>query len=119
MNRVTHFDILSENPEKLIQFYSKIFGWKFTKWEGPMEYWMISTGEGPGIDGGLSLKSPESSSANTIEIENLDETVAMIEKHGGVILSPKMAIPGIGWFAMFKDSDDNEFGLMEEDPNAK
>jgi predicted enzyme related to lactoylglutathione lyase len=119
MNRVTHFDILSEDPAKLIEFYESVFGWKFNKWEGPMEYWMISTGEGPGIDGGMSLKGPQSSNANTIDIEDLDETIEKIQENGGILLSPKSAIPGVGWFAMFKDSEDNVFGLMQEDPSAE
>lgn len=118
MNRVVHFDILADEPEKLIDFYGKVFGWKFTKWDGPMEYWMISTGEGDGIDGGLSKRSPDSSSVNTIEIENLDETIAKVEENGGTVISPKMAIQGVGWFALFKDAENNIFGLMQDDPEA-
>ena len=39
---------------RAIQFYQTLFGWKFQKWDGPMPYWLISTGEGePGINGGL------------------------------------------------------------------
>ena len=37
MPKVTHFDMSGENPEKLIPFYKSIFGWGFTRWEGPME----------------------------------------------------------------------------------
>lgn len=48
MNRVVHFDILAEKPEQLIKFYRKVFGWTFEKWDGPMDYWMIMTGEGDG-----------------------------------------------------------------------
>ena len=33
MNRVVHFEILTENPEKLSKFYSNVFGWKFEKWD--------------------------------------------------------------------------------------
>jgi predicted enzyme related to lactoylglutathione lyase len=119
MNRVVHFDILTEDPGKLSKFYSDVFGWKFEKWDGPMEYWMIMTGEGPGIDGGMGLKGPQSANANTISVENLEETLEKVEAHGGTIIAPKDAIPGIGWFAMFKDSDDNVFGLMQDDPQAK
>lgn len=119
MNRVTHFDILSDEPEKLTEFYSKVFGWQFTKWEGPMEYWLISTGEGAGIDGGLSRKSPQALNVNTIQVENLDEIIGKIQENGGVIVSPKMAIPSIGWTAAFKDADDNVFNLMQDDPQAK
>jgi predicted enzyme related to lactoylglutathione lyase len=115
VNRVVHFDILAENPEKLINFYGKVFEWKFEKWDGPMDYWMIMTGEGDGIDGGLSRKSPQASSTNTIDVQDLDAMLVKITTHGGTIINPKMAIPGIGWFALFKDAEDNVFGLMQED----
>lgn len=118
LNRVVHFDILAENPEQLIDFYGKVFGWTFEKWNGSMDYWMIMTGEGDGIDGGLSRKSPQASSANTIDVQDLDAMLVKITTHGGTIINPKMAIPGIGWFALFKDAEDNVFGLMQEDNEA-
>ena len=56
MPRITHFDIPSDNPERAQKFYQDIFGWKFDKWDGPMEYWMIRTGDDsqPGINGGMA-----------------------------------------------------------------
>src|ERR1019366_686207 len=55
MPRPTHFEIPAENPERAMQFYSSVLGWKFNKWPGPVDYWLISTGDPgePGIDGGL------------------------------------------------------------------
>src|SRR5918993_4170444 len=55
MGRVVHFEIHAENPERAIAFYRELFGWEFTRWEGPMPYWLIRTGGAgePGIDGGL------------------------------------------------------------------
>ncbi len=119
MNRVTHFEIIADDPERLHKFYSTVLGWRFEKWEGPMEYWMVYTGEGAGIDGGMSIRQPDSSTMNTIEIENLDATLVKITDNGGKILDPKRAIPGIGWFAVFMDTDENVFGLMQSDPEAK
>ena len=29
MNRPIHFEIPAENPEKAMEFYRKVFGWKF------------------------------------------------------------------------------------------
>ena len=53
MNRPIHFEIPAEKPERAIKFYEKVFGWKFERWNGPMEYWNISTGDSqPGINGG-------------------------------------------------------------------
>lgn len=42
-----------------------------------------------------------------------------IENNGGTILAPKSAIPGVGWFAMFKDPEGNVLGIMQDDKNAK
>lgn len=118
MNRVTHFEILADDAERLQKFYQNVFGWRFEKWAGPMEYWMVYTGEGEGIDGGLSIRSPESANMNTIEIADLDETIDKVTSSGGTIIAPKNAIPGVGWFAIFKDTDENLFGLMQSDPEA-
>jgi predicted enzyme related to lactoylglutathione lyase len=29
-----------------------------------------------------------------------------------------MPVPGMGWFSVCKDVEDNEFGLWQTDPNA-
>jgi len=55
MGRVIHFEIHAEQPQRAIEFYTKVFGWKFDHWPGPQDYWLITTGsaEQRGIDGGL------------------------------------------------------------------
>jgi uncharacterized protein len=55
MPRVVHFEIHAVDPERAISFYKKMFSWTFQKWEGPMPYWLITTGNDnePGINGGL------------------------------------------------------------------
>ncbi|MGQ0570793.1 MAG: VOC family protein [Armatimonadota bacterium] len=30
-NKVAHFEIMGDNPEKLGEFYKKLFGWKIDK----------------------------------------------------------------------------------------
>jgi hypothetical protein len=37
---------------------------------------------------------------------------------GGQVLTPKMPIPAIGWFAAYKDSEGNTFGIMQNDPKT-
>lgn len=122
MARVIHFELNSDDPDKTINFYETIFGWKFKKWEGSMEYWMITTGDEKeiGIDGGMQKRGEPGASTNTvIGIDSIDDTVRKIEELGGTIVAPKMAVPGIGWAAYFKDVDGNLFGLMQEDKDAK
>ena len=113
MNRVSYFNLVVDNVEKTKEFYEKTLGWKFVKWEGLMEYWGIITGEGQGIDGGLSPRSEGKFNQMTIDVENLDEMVKTIVENGGEIITPKMEIPKVGFFAAFKDKEGNSFGLME------
>jgi predicted enzyme related to lactoylglutathione lyase len=121
MPRPVHFEIPAENPQRAIDFYTKVFGWKFTKWDGPIEYWMITTGESPepGINGGLmSRRDPNQPCVNTVDVKNLDESVATVVASGGAIAVPKMPIPGVGWLAYCKDTDGHIFGMMQSDPGA-
>jgi hypothetical protein len=36
MNRVTHFEIYTDDPEAVQPFYQDVFGWKFQKFESEM-----------------------------------------------------------------------------------
>jgi predicted enzyme related to lactoylglutathione lyase len=122
MARVIHFDISALKPERFIEFYRSIFGWKFEKWgDGSMEYWMINTGgeEEPGINGGLSLRQKDNYIVNSISVPDIDKTIKEIEKNGGKIIHPKTVIPGIGYYAMFNDTEDNLLSIMQDDPKAE
>ena len=117
-----HFDVPVSDPQRAITFYSNVFGWKIQKWDGPMEYWLISTGstDEPGIDGGLYIAQNEERITNlTMGVVSLDDSVVLLEKHGGKVVQPKAAIPGIGWIVYFTDSEGNTFGFMQDDPQAK
>ncbi|KKM25017.1 hypothetical protein LCGC14_1599260, partial [marine sediment metagenome] len=54
MNRVIHFELNADDPQRAIEFYEKVFGWNTNKWEGEFDYWLVNTGEEdePGINGG-------------------------------------------------------------------
>lgn len=122
MSRVVHFEIMAKEPQQAVEFYSKVFGWKFHKWDNPgMDYWLITTGEDkvPGINGGLGPGDPVKTVVNTIGIADLDATVMRIVQHGGKVMQPRGPLPGVGWYAAFEDSVGNQFGLMQDDPAAK
>lgn len=121
MSRIVHFEIPADDPERAIQFYKKVFKWKIEKWDGPIEYWLIMTGseDEPGIDGGLARREdPSTGVENTIDVTDLDVSLADVKANGGEIIRPRMAVPGVGWMAYIKDTEGNVFGLMESDQNA-
>ncbi|HLY02866.1 MAG TPA: VOC family protein [Candidatus Cybelea sp.] len=121
MPRVVHFEIHSADTDAAAAFYTTVFGWKIIKWDGPVEYWLVQTGEGPGIDGGIVRRqgdapatgAPVSAYVCTIGVESLDETQTSIIANGGDIAVAKHEIPGIGLLAYFKDRDGNIFGALQ------
>ncbi len=127
MPRPVHFEIHAGDPERAINFYQTCFGWSFKKWEGPMPYWLITTGpdDQPGINGGLLPRQGEIDGQAviayicTLGVESVDESVATVTANGGTIALPKMPIPGMGWLAYCKDTEGNIFGMMQPDPEAK
>ena len=132
MNRITHFEIQAEKPERAAKFYTDIFGWKIEKWEGgSMEYWMIMTApkssKEPGINGGLLKRPaktpPEQCGTNafvcTVVVDNFDAYAKKILKAGGKVAMPKFAIPGMAWQGYFIDTEGNTFGLHQADEKAK
>ena len=110
-----------ESLKKTIEFYEKIFGWKFQNWGGPVDYWLIKTGDDsePGIDGGLSPKG-ENAALNcpTIDVKDIDKTMEMVKESGGKLITPKMPVLKVGWLFYFEDPEGNMFSVMQEDPNA-
>jgi predicted enzyme related to lactoylglutathione lyase len=121
MPRPMHFEIPADDPARAEAFYGAVFGWKFRKWDGPMPYWLITTGADgePGIDGGLLPRSqPGASTVNTIGVASLDDTVRAVEAKGGRVVAPRMGIPGVGWLAYCLDPEGNTFGVLEADEKA-
>lgn len=120
MNRPIHFEMHSADPGVTLTFFENLFGWKTKKWEGPVEYWVVSTGSGAGIDGGI-LKSRDGNprTVNTIQVDSVDKYTEKATKAGGQVVVPKMAIPGVGWLAYCTDPTGNLFGIMHEDKTAK
>lgn len=122
MSRVIHFELAADDPQRAIAFYEKVFGWHFDKWQGPVEYWLITTGpaDQPGIDGGMARRAePGFSTENTVGVDSLDDALAGVEANGGTILRPKQVVPGVGWMAYCQDTEGNTFGIMQEDPSAE
>ena len=122
MARVVHFEFPVDDPDRAVDFYRNVFGWEIDKWDGPQDYWLITTGaEGePGIDGALMRRQqPDQGTINTVGVPSVDDFVAKITKNGGEVVMPKMAIPTVGYLAYCKDTEGNVFGIMEPDPTAK
>lgn len=122
MPRVVHFEIMADDPDRAVKFFKKVFDWEINKWEGPVDYWLIKTGEEgePGIDGAITKRTdPNAHIQNTIDVPDIDEYAKKVEENGGKLVTEKMAVPGVGWLYYFLDTEGNLYGMMQSDQSAK
>jgi predicted enzyme related to lactoylglutathione lyase len=120
MPRVIHFEIPADDPERGVKFYQKVFGWKINKWDGPEDYWLITTGEKsePGIDGAILRRMQGTTVMNTVGVASVDEFTQKVVKAGGKVVLPKQTVPGVGYLVYCADTEGNVFGMMQNDPSA-
>jgi uncharacterized protein len=94
-------------------FFQSVFGWSFTDY-GP-EYTAF---ENQGLDGGFFQSDLTSSTANGAALivlysNQLEATLAKVEKAGGSILKPIYSFPG-GRRFHFTEPSGNEFAVWGE-----
>lgn len=126
MARIVHFEIHADDMERAAAFYTQVFDWKFTHWEGPMEYWLIETGpeSEAGINGGLMRREVPVEGQSvigyvcTVDVPDIDQTIDAVQAAGGNIHMAKSPVPGVGWMAYFTDTEGNRFGAMQSDTSA-
>lgn len=122
MSRVIHFEIAADDPARIEKFYNRVFEWEFTKWDGPVEYWLVKTGDGKqaGINGGLMKKMPGQTygTINYVAVSSIDESLTKIQSNGGKIIMPKEQIPQVGYIAICADIEKNIFGVIQPDEKA-
>jgi predicted enzyme related to lactoylglutathione lyase len=110
---VVHWEFWSKEPEKISDFYSKVFDWKVDNIP-EMNYRLVTTGGEGGINGGI-MKPQEGpwpgNMAFYIDVDNLETYVQKIKDAGGKIIVEKMEVPGVGAFSLFEDPDGRVNGL--------
>jgi predicted enzyme related to lactoylglutathione lyase len=121
VNRVVHFEIASDDPDRAASFYSDVFGWEIQKWEGPTEYWLVNSAKlgDRGIDGGiLRAQADMPRTIVTMDVESIEDAIAKVESAGGKVAMPKTTIPGVGYQAYCMDPDGTVFGIHQRDESA-
>jgi predicted enzyme related to lactoylglutathione lyase len=112
---IVHVEISAEDRKALANFYSTVFGWNMQHID-EMSYTTFSTGEGE-VGGGLNPVTDENPVGTVlvyIGTDDIEASLAEIEAHGGQLVAPKMEIPNMGWFAVFKDPAGNTMALYKD-----
>jgi predicted enzyme related to lactoylglutathione lyase len=115
------FEIPADEPARAKDFYGKLFGWKINPLPHMADYSHIDTGGlGASPDGGLMKRvHPGQSITNYILVPSVTKFMAKVKKLGGDICKPKSAVPGMGYFAVCQDTENNTFAIWEMNPKAK
>ncbi len=126
MPTVQYFEIPADDVNRAQKFYKKVFGWNMQKWNDPekpeQDYWMFETQDdkgNPGLGGGMMKRqSPQHTVTNYITISSIEEYASKIEQSGGKVIMPKTEIPNMGFFAICLDSENNMFGIYEDNKST-
>jgi uncharacterized protein len=133
---IVHFEIPTDDIERAKKFYNDLFGWKIEKLPvtddsqltsvatgQPIEYWTVTTTDDKGnkaLDGGMMKRQmPEHQVTNYIGVNSVDEYASRVRKLGGKVLAPKYTVPGMGYFALCLDTENNTFAIWESNESAK
>jgi predicted enzyme related to lactoylglutathione lyase len=121
MPKIIHFEISADDPTRASAFFESVFGWRINRWEGPVDYWLISTDDRDqtSINGAIRQRMRDETTVNTIEVLSIDEFTQRVVKAGGRIVVAKSVIPGVGYHAYCVDTEGNHFGIMQQDPSAQ
>lgn len=122
---VVHFEMPFKDSARVIEFYSKVFGWDMNAMGDDMANYILAgttdTDENgmiktPGnINGGFFVSSEENNRYPlvTIQVEDMKEAMEAVTAAGGKILSGPHEIPGVGQYASIQDSEDNRVSLLQ------
>jgi len=116
--KAVHFEIPIDDPQRATRFYQEAFGWELARW-GPIEYWTTEAGTGEGIGGALTRRGPDSPSLTFyLAVDDIDAAIEAVRRAGGRPLTERMPIPGVGWSALFTDTEGNRVGMFQTDPTV-
>ncbi len=123
MPTIVHFDLPADDVERAKKFYEKLLDWKFNKVPMPEPFYLIETKDldgNPGVGGGMGeRKLPGQSIINYFGVPSVEDYIEKVKKLGGNIIMQKTAVTGWGYLAICVDTENNTFGLWQEDRNAR
>lgn len=101
------YDLLTEDVDASLAFYTDVVGWKISRWEGgSTPYFLLVAGELP-VGGVMALESMDAGAAplwlGYATCDDQDALIGRLEAGGGRVLNAPRAIPDVGRFAVLAD----------------
>jgi len=107
-NVIQHVEWTTRHPARLRTFFTSVFDWTFH--DAMPGYTLIE-----GLGGIFEAPDPQMPTVITpyVNVRDLGETEKRITAAGGRIHKSKQEVPGMGWFTLFSDPDDNIIGIWQ------
>ena len=128
MNPVVHFEMPAEDRKRMIEFYTKTFGWQANQLGAEIgNYVVVQTDETDEkgmlketnrINGGFYDRFDKNNAPSiVIAVDDIKEHRKKVEEAGGKFLGGQGAefddIPGIGLYASIIDTEGNRVGMLQ------
>ena len=130
MNPVVHFEMPFDDRARMARFYQSAFGWQ-TQMLGPdMGDYVVATttdtADGrptqPGtINGGFFQRKadwPAQHPSVVIAVDDIRAAIGQVSAAGGQVLGEPMAIPGVGQYVSFMDTEGNRVSMLQPLPRS-
>jgi predicted enzyme related to lactoylglutathione lyase len=121
-----HFEMPYHDKQRMSRFYESAFGWETQALGAEMGDYVLATTSPvddkgrpamPGaINGGFFPIKPDWPAqvpSVVIAIEDIHAAMSQIQKAGGTVLGEPIAIPGVGLYVSFTDTEGNRASLMQ------
>ena len=115
--QMMHLEIPAGDTAKAREFWGSLFGWEFQEFPGsPTEYHTTQFSE---TTGGAIYGADGDKRGTRVyfDVDDINAGAARVRELGGEG-GEAMPVPSMGWFAICKDTEGNEFGLWQTDPEA-
>jgi predicted enzyme related to lactoylglutathione lyase len=114
---MVHFEIPAGDTARARAFWCGLLGWEFQAYEGsPSEYHMARVDD----TSGSAIYEADGDARGTrtyFDVDDINAGIARVNELGGEA-GDAMPVPAMGWFAVCKDTEGNEFGLWQTDTSA-
>ena len=126
MNPVVHFEMPSDDRQRMADFYTSAFGWQMQMFGEEMgNYVVATTGENDEngrpklagtINGGFYPRRedmPDQHPSIVIAVDDIRRGMQKVTDAGGKVLGEPVEIPGIGWYVSFIDTEGNRVSMLQ------
>lgn len=131
MNPVVHFEMPYDDCARMARFYQAAFGWQTQALGAEMGSYVTAATSPPGpdgrpqvpgaINGGFFQRKagwPAQVPSVVIAVDDIQAAMRQVAAAGGSVLGEPMAIPGIGQYVSFMDTEQNRVSLLQPLPRG-